>query len=95
MSKWDAVILNNKDQIATALRPLAAGETVRVKTPEKIITIEVSDDIPICHKFALLVILPDETINKYGESIGAASQEIRTGQHVHVHNIKSLRATIH
>lgn len=28
---------------------------------------------------------------KYGEIIGKASVEIRKGQHVHVHNLESLR----
>ncbi|MGI9379159.1 MAG: UxaA family hydrolase [Methyloligellaceae bacterium] len=94
MRKWDAVKLSNADQIATALRPLTSGETVQVRFPDDIVTINVSDDIPICHKFALQQISSGEKINKYGEHIGAASKLIRVGQHVHIHNLKSLRATL-
>ena len=94
MIKWDAVKLSNNDQIAMALRPLNSGETVRVKSPDRIFSIEVAEDIPICHKFALQKITTNEKINKYGEQIGAASESIRAGQHVHIHNLKSLRAIL-
>ena len=32
-----------------------------------------------------------ENIIKYGEIIGKASKPIKTGEHVHVHNIESTR----
>ncbi|MDP1993088.1 MAG: SAF domain-containing protein [Syntrophales bacterium] len=32
-----------------------------------------------------------DLIVKYGEPIGIATQDIRIGQHVHVHNLESAR----
>jgi len=53
--------------------------------------IVVRDDIPYGHKIALTDIKAGEHIMKYGESIGAASRDISAGEHVHVHNMVSLR----
>ena len=48
-------------------------------------------DVPIGHKIALRKIAKGETIRKYGEDIGKAIAEIRMGEHVHVHNVKTKR----
>jgi altronate dehydratase small subunit len=93
MSNWDAVILNEQDQIATALKNVSSGETVRVKSGAMISKILLKQDIPLCHKFSVEDIASGEAINKYGEPIGAASENIAAGHHVHVHNLKSLRAS--
>ena len=31
-------------------------------------------------------------MGKYGEEIGMASADIREGEHVHIHNLESMRA---
>lgn len=93
MSNWDAVILNEKDQIATVLKNVSSGEAVRVKAGDIVSEFIVSEDIPLCHKFAVEKIAAGSAINKYGEAIGAASSDIEIGHHVHIHNLKSLRAT--
>jgi altronate dehydratase len=41
------------------------------------------------HKFALLNIKKGELIRKYGEIIGVATQDIKEGDWIHIHNIKS------
>lgn len=86
------MILNNKDQIATALRPLSAGESACLKIEGGYSEIAIKEDIPICHKFAVEYIRSGDVIHKYGESIGIASEDIDSGAHVHIHNLKSLRA---
>jgi altronate dehydratase small subunit len=91
-SKWEAVVMNEKDQIATALKKLASGSTVQVKFGKTLSVCVVNEDIPMCHKFSVADIPVGDSIRKYGEVIGVASVEIATGRHVHVHNIKSLRA---
>lgn len=48
-------------------------------------------DIPYGHKIAVRAIRPGEAVLKYGEEIGAATAEIRAGEHVHVHNMESRR----
>lgn len=90
--KWDAVVLNQLDQVATALDNLSAGQSVRVRTGEAIEIVVLAEDIPLCHKFAVRAVAQGGVIHKYGEAIGAASADIGIGRHVHVHNLKSLRA---
>ena len=48
-------------------------------------------DVPIGHKVALVDIKGGDTVWKYGQDIGLAKTDIRKGEHVHVHNIKTKR----
>jgi (2R)-sulfolactate sulfo-lyase subunit alpha len=48
-------------------------------------------DVPIGHKIALNDIHTGDTIIKYGQDIGKAVADIKKGEHVHVHNIKTKR----
>ena len=41
------------------------------------------------HKYALTAISPGENIIKYGMPIGCACREIKKGEHVHTHNVKT------
>jgi hypothetical protein len=50
------------------------------------------DPIGLCHKFALHAIARGALVHKYGEAIGQATRDIRAGEHVHTHNLKSRRA---
>jgi (2R)-sulfolactate sulfo-lyase subunit alpha len=49
------------------------------------------NDIPLGHKIALEYIREGEKAVKYGRPIGIAIKDIKIGEHVHVHNLKSLR----
>ncbi len=48
-----------------------------------------SGDIPAGHKFALKDIKQGETVIKYGQIIGRATVNIKKGEWVHTHNVKS------
>jgi (2R)-sulfolactate sulfo-lyase subunit alpha len=48
-------------------------------------------DVPIGHKVALDDIKKGDTVWKYGQDIGKAIADIRKGEHVHVHNVKTKR----
>jgi (2R)-sulfolactate sulfo-lyase subunit alpha len=48
-------------------------------------------DVPIGHKIALADIKSGDTVWKYGQDIGQAKADIRKGEHVHVHNLKTKR----
>ena len=48
-------------------------------------------DVPIGHKIALTDIKMGDTVWKYGEDIGKAVADIKKGEHVHVHNLKTKR----
>jgi (2R)-sulfolactate sulfo-lyase subunit alpha len=48
-------------------------------------------DVPIGHKIALTDIRSGDTVWKYGQDIGRAVADIKQGEHVHVHNLKTKR----
>ena len=48
-------------------------------------------DVPIGHKIALVDIKKGDTVWKYGQDIGKAVADIKKGEHVHVHNVKTKR----
>jgi (2R)-sulfolactate sulfo-lyase subunit alpha len=48
-------------------------------------------DVPIGHKVALTDLKEEDTIIKYGEDIGRVIVPVATGEHVHVHNLKTKR----
>ena len=89
---FDAVILDAADHVATALRNLSAGETLRVGGPGGLSTIIAVEPVPLCHKIAVKAVKPGDAVFKYGEFIGDATRPIKPGEHVHIHNIESRAA---
>jgi altronate dehydratase small subunit len=89
--KIDAIMINEKDNVATALRDIEKGEAIGVGMAEKIHEILIKDPIPYGHKFAAEDIVKGENIIKYGEVIGRATRDIASGAHAHIQNIESLR----
>ncbi len=79
------VIMNRKDNVATAIVPLKKGEKVVVGGREIILL----EDIPQGHKFAIRDINAGDFIIKYGEIIGIATRNIKAGEYVHIHNLRS------
>jgi len=87
MANQRIIVITNRDNVATALEPLAAGDTVSIHER----TIVVRNAIANGHKVALERIASGEPILKYGNPIGVASQDIEAGEHVHTHNVASTR----
>jgi len=54
-------------------------------------TLVARQDVPIGHKVALVDLREGDTIVKYGEDIGRLISALATGDHVHVHNLKTKR----
>jgi altronate dehydratase small subunit len=87
----NALVLNRKDNVATAVRPLESGDNVVVAAGESVVNVKLLQSIPFGHKFALKDIECGEKIIKYGETIGRAIAAVNKGEHVHVHNVEGLR----
>lgn len=89
-----ALVLHPHDDVATALGALTAGQTVQVQglAGHQGEGIRLRESIALCHKFALHDITCGAMVRKYGEAIGHATRDIRSGEHVHIHNLKSNRA---
>lgn len=78
-----------KDNVATALEELKPGQiALRGDTAEPFL--EAVTEIPAGHKIALCDIAPEEDIIKYGVVIGRATEAIKKGSWVHLHNIRSV-----
>jgi len=84
--KW--LWLHREDNVAMALFDFTPGNAVQIDGSE----IVLKDPVEYGHKFAVRNIREGQPITKYAETIGVASRDIRAGEHVHVHNVKSLRA---
>ncbi len=74
------------DLVAVALQPLQAGETLDYGAG----SVTPLSDIPMGHKVALRDIRAGESVIKYGFPIGAATEDIPKGGHVHTHNLRTL-----
>ncbi|HEY7639912.1 MAG TPA: altronate dehydratase family protein, partial [Steroidobacteraceae bacterium] len=74
------------DDVAVALRDLAAGERIEVEGA----AIDLLDVVPRGHKVALRSLAAGEPVRKYGQVIGRASAPIARGGHVHTHNLATL-----
>ncbi len=88
---FHALVLDKKDNVATAIRQLEKGKSVSVGIEDSIAEIALSQTIPFGHKFAMRDIQQDELVIKYGEAIGQATTKIRKGEHVHIHNVEGLK----
>jgi len=85
------LVLHSLDNVATALIDIEAGTLVRVKVGDQTIELIVNQAVPFGHKFAIRNVEKGQPVYKYGEIIGKAIKPIRAGQHVHTHNLESIR----
>lgn len=81
----DYIKINDSDNVCVALNALKAGEKITIGN-ESVVT---NSDIPAGHKVALKDIGAGEDVIKYGNRIGLAKEDIKAGDHVHTHNIKT------
>ncbi|MBR6089087.1 MAG: altronate dehydratase [Anaerolineaceae bacterium] len=77
--------IHESDNVAVALQPVPAGTPVDIDGFDVVS----NGDIPAGHKIALVDIPEGVNIIKYGFPIGHAKTDIRAGDHVHSHNVKS------
>ncbi len=80
------LVMNSEDNCATSLEDMPKGEKLEVKEGKIIIF---NQPIPFGHKFALTDINKGELLKKYGQIIGVVTEDIKMGDWVHIHNIKS------
>ncbi|NWF54884.1 MAG: UxaA family hydrolase [Syntrophaceae bacterium] len=92
MAAKRALIMHPKDNVATAVEEIQAGEQVKTAGGGEARTLTAAEAIPFGFKIALEEIPPGAIIVKYGETIGKAGQPIAKGALVHVHNLEGTRA---
>lgn len=77
--------LNKYDNVVVALHPIKKGETVS----EGDLSVTVNMDIPQGHKIALVDLKKDENVIKYGSPIGHVTEDVKRGDWLHTHNVKT------
>jgi (2R)-sulfolactate sulfo-lyase subunit alpha len=87
------LIHEKSDNAGVATVDIKAGETLKglYMDIQKSIDIKALMDIPLGHKIALQDLKAGDTVIKYGHDIGKAVADIRKGEHVHIHNLKTKR----
>jgi len=79
--------LHQSDNVLVALCALPAGTKANGFT--------LQSDISLAHKVAARHIAAGEDVLKYGMVIGRATKAIKSGEHVHVHNLASKYTQTH
>lgn len=85
--KNNAVKVNQADNVAIAIKPLAKGDVVTI---DSTVYFPVVHDIAPSHKIALADIKAGGRIIRYGEPIVEATVDIHKGEWVHVHNTQPI-----
>lgn len=80
------VIMASGDNVGIATRDIAQGGLARDVRGRRQVALE---PIPQGHKIALVDIVPDERIVRYGVPVGVATAAIGAGRLAHVHNVAS------
>jgi altronate dehydratase small subunit len=88
-----AIVMDPKDNVATALTALERGDDIEVISAnrEMVKKITAREALPLGHKIAFVPILKEGRVIKYGATIGRTTRDISAGEHVHIHNVKSDR----
>lgn len=81
----EVVRIAPEDDVAVALRALAAGEEVSVGGR----IIRLRDPVAAGHKLALAPVVSGAPVRRYRAPIGVASRDIVVGDHVHTHNLRT------
>lgn len=77
--------IHAKDNVAVTLTPVQGGNVLPVGD----LQVKVSADIDKGHKVALTDINKGQEVIKYGFPIGTATTDIKTGDWIHTHNLKT------
>lgn len=77
--------IHNDDNVAVALEIIAQNTVLDVDG----VTVTTQMEIPAGHKFALTDISTGTPIIKYGFSIGNAVADVKKGEWIHTHNLKT------
>ncbi len=86
-----AIVLNGMDNVATLIDEGVTGDTAN-RSGVGQGSVKLTTDVPYGHKLAISQISAGDEVLKYGQIIGRATANIAVGEHVHVHNVESLRA---
>lgn len=81
------------DNVGVATMDIKKGEAAKglYMDSQKKVNVKALQNIPLGHKIALTSLKKEDSVIKYGHDIGRVVAEIKTGEHVHTHNLKTRR----
>ena len=91
MASRGALMLSERDNVATGLEDIEAGTEVSVRLGKEVRKVRALEKIPFGFKMAVVSIAKSAEVMKYGEPIGIASLDIKQGALVHIHNLEGAR----
>ncbi|MDA3957931.1 UxaA family hydrolase [Oceanispirochaeta sp.] len=74
--------ISELDNVVVALKSIPSGTDI--------LGVKALTEIPAGHKISLKDLSPGDEILKYGYPIGKAVEEVKKGEHLHTHNVKTL-----
>ena len=94
MSNTDLIIHDEKDNVGVVvIEKITPNQECNcwIMENDKSVTIKSMNEIPLGHKIAMNDFKVGDTILKYGHDIGKVVKDIKKGEHVHVHNVKTKK----
>jgi hypothetical protein len=88
-----AILLHPSDDVAVLVEPVQAGGAILVVGGAAPTDLTAAQSLPLGHKVALRPLPEGHRVRKYGQIIGRTTAAVAPGEHVHVHNLTSLRAS--
>ena len=87
------LVHEKRDTVGVAVVDVKAGQALEGRSLDSNETVKAKAnmDIPLGHKIALKDFSAGDDVVKYGVVIGKVVKPIKTGDHVHVHNVKTKR----
>jgi (2R)-sulfolactate sulfo-lyase subunit alpha len=91
--KHGILMHESDDDVGVAVEDLKKGSKVGAVTLEgqDAGAVKLRHDVPLGHKVAMRDLPKDKPVIKYGRPVGKTVAAIAKGEHVHVHNVKTLR----
>ncbi|MHC4489858.1 MAG: UxaA family hydrolase [Planctomycetota bacterium] len=87
------LVHDKQDSVGVATVDIKKADKVRgryMDTQENI-DMQAVSDVPLGHKIALKAHSSKDSVIKYGHDIGKVVENIKLGEHVHIHNLKTKR----
>ena len=94
MTKTDIIIHDEKDNVGVVvIDKIEPNQDCNCWIMENDGSTEIKsiNEISLGHKIAMIDFKIGDTIIKYGHDIGKVVKEIKKGEHVHVHNVKTKK----
>ena len=94
MSSTEVIIHDEKDNVGVVvIEKIKPNQECNcwIMENDKSAKIQSISEITLGHKIAMTDLKEGDTILKYGHDIGKVVKNIKKGEHVHVHNVKTKK----